>query len=240
MGHGLSDSDVSGAMILRQSLRSRFGLLFVALLLAIVMPSLLPTGGAADRVFTGFLTLVLLSGLYTVSRRRFQLIVGTLLVTPAVLLSWSFEFHPTRTLAIAGYVLASLFLAYLAWLLFLHIISAKRVDANTVFAGISVYLLLGWIFGLIYGLMYLALDSAAFSGAIDLTIRLRSQATYYSFVTLTTLGYGDIAPAAEPVRAIAIFEAITGQLYLVVMIARLVALHIAHAGGSGESPAEVG
>jgi hypothetical protein len=125
MGQGLSDSDVSGAMILRESLRSRFGLLFVALLLAIVMPSLLPTGGAADRVFTGFLTLVLLSGLYTVSRRRFQLMVGLLLVTPAIIPSWSFEYHPSRLLAIVGYVLTCLFLAYLSWLMFLYIAHAS-------------------------------------------------------------------------------------------------------------------
>ncbi len=51
---------------------------------------------------------------------------------------------------------------------------------------------------------------------------------YYSFVTLTTLGYGDIVPVNPSVRALATLEAITGQLYLTVLVARLVGLHITH------------
>ena len=54
-------------------------------------------------------------------------------------------------------------------------------------------------------------------------------ALYYSFITLTTLGYGDIAPVSMTARMLATLEAITGQIYLAVLVARLVALHIAHA-----------
>jgi voltage-gated potassium channel Kch len=59
-------------------------------------------------------------------------------------------------------------------------------------------------------------------------VRWRSLVVYYSFVTMTTLGYGDILPVTRLTRTLAIALAVLGQLYLVVLIARLVALHIVH------------
>ena len=52
-----------------------------------------------------------------------------------------------------------------------------------------------------------------------------ARAVYYSFVTIATLGYGDIVPASHPARGLAILEAVSGQMYLAVLIARLVALY---------------
>ena len=63
---------------------------------------------------------------------------------------------------------------------------------------------------------------------------------YYSFVTLTTLGYGDIVPRSEVVRGLAIMEAVAGQLYLAVMIARLVSLYISGAGQGNQRAARDG
>ena len=64
-------------------------------------------------------------------------------------------------------------------------------------------------------------------------------ALYYSFVTMSTLGYGDIIPATMPARAAASLEAVLGQMYLAVLVARLVGLHVAHSRfGRGESDAE--
>ena len=65
-------------------------------------------------------------------------------------------------------------------------------------------------------------------------------AIYYSFVTLTTLGYGDIAPRSEVGRGLAIVEAVAGQLYLAVMIARLVSLYTAGAGKGNQREAQDG
>ena len=65
-------------------------------------------------------------------------------------------------------------------------------------------------------------------GALRLGGKDSLDAIYYSFVTMTTLGYGDVAPVSAPARALAVLQALTGQLYLAVLVARLVALHIAH------------
>jgi hypothetical protein len=69
---------------------------------------------------------------------------------------------------------------------------------------------------------------ALFSGSADFFQEGIVSYIYYSFVTLTTLGYGDISPITPEVKTLSILEAVVGQLYLAVILARLVGLHIAH------------
>lgn len=98
------------------------------------------------------------------------------------------------------------------------VIRAPRVDSETVYAALSTYLLAGLFFGVIYfAIEYIRPGS--FAGPDEFT---QSNAIYYSFVTLATLGYGDFLPRSELARGIATFEVIGGQLYLAVMVARLV------------------
>ncbi len=83
------------------------------------------------------------------------------------------------------------------------------------------YLLLGFIWAHAYELVALW-HPGAFAGAVDGSLPW----TYYSFVTLTTVGYGDITPVHPLARAVAVLEALTGQLYLAIMLARLVSLEL--------------
>lgn len=224
-------TDISGGYIVRQSLRSRFGVLFIALLAAIAVPPMLPPGRTLSFLFAMFLTGVLFSGLFAVSKERKNFLAGVLLVIPAVTLNWWNEFTPVPGAEFIGAILTTMFLFYLGWLIFLHILTSGRVDTNLVYAAICVYLLLGYTCGMIFYLIELANpDAAVLAGAIDSIAPREGEAVYYSFVTLTTLGYGDIVPKHDMARALAMLEAITGQLYLVVLLARLVALHMAHEG----------
>jgi hypothetical protein len=88
---------------------------------------------------------------------------------------------------------------------------------------IAVYLLLGFIWAQLYELVALW-RPGAFTGAVEGMGSLPW--TYYSFVTLTTMGYGDIMPVHPLARAVAVLEALTGQLYLAIMLARLVSLEL--------------
>ena len=105
------------------------------------------------------------------------------------------------------------------------------VTLDIIAAGISVYLFFGNICGFIYAIIA-RVDSNAFNipettasylgdSLIDL-----SSSMYFSFVTLTTLGYGDITPINDFARSLAFLEAATGQIYLTVLIASLVGIHI--------------
>ena len=97
-------------------------------------------------------------------------------------------------------------------------IRAPVVDSETVHAALSTYLLAGIFFGIIY-LAIEYMQPGSFSGPDAFT---GASSIYYSFVTLGTLGYGDFLPKSELARGIATFEVIGGQLYLAVMVARLI------------------
>jgi hypothetical protein len=98
------------------------------------------------------------------------------------------------------------------------VIRSPIVDAETVYAALSTYLLAGLFFAVIYSAMEFA-SPGSFTGPSAFT---EPTAVYYSFVTLATLGYGDFLPRSELARGIATFEVIGGQLYLAVMVARLI------------------
>ncbi len=109
-----------------------------------------------------------------------------------------------------------------------NIMGSDRVTADTLLGAVCVYVLLGIVWAIAYGLL-LHLNPNAFSLAghfaqhdSDLALQL-----YYSFVTLTTLGFGDISPISPMARTLTILEALTGQIYLALTIARLVSLYIA-------------
>lgn len=99
--------------------------------------------------------------------------------------------------------------------------SARRVDGEHLYAALSAYLLSGICFGLLYWVLeQISSDAFVVNGEFS-----QASAIYFSFVTLATLGYGDIAPRAEVARGLAIVEGVGGQLFLAVLVARLVSLY---------------
>jgi hypothetical protein len=97
-------------------------------------------------------------------------------------------------------------------------IKAETVDDETIYAALSTYLLAGVFFGLLYAAIEF-MEPGSFIGPDEFN---ESNSIYYSFVTLATLGYGDFLPKTQLARGIATFEVIGGQLYLAVMVARLI------------------
>ena len=110
-----------------------------------------------------------------------------------------------------------LFISYLIRLL----ATAKKITADLLKCGICVYFLLGFCWALIYGLVYW-IDPPSFSQGLHKAFNF----IYFSFTTLTTLGYGDITPVGSFAMMLTSLEAITGQLFVAILIARLVSLRI--------------
>ncbi len=98
---------------------------------------------------------------------------------------------------------------------------ATTINAEHVYAALSAYLLAGLYFGLLYWVLE-QLRSGSFSTS---GIFSRMTAIYFSFVTLATLGYGDVTPRTDVARSMAILEGVGGQLFLAVLVARLVSLY---------------
>jgi Ion channel len=108
-------------------------------------------------------------------------------------------------------------------------IGATQVDAEHLYAALSAYLLAGIYVGLLYWVLeQMKPGMFSFTGEFS-----QASAIYFSFVTLATLGYGDIVPRAEVARSVAIVEGVGGQLFLAVLVARLVSLYSKPGNESG-------
>jgi hypothetical protein len=100
------------------------------------------------------------------------------------------------------------------------VLRAGKITSEHIFAALSAYLLAGLFFGMTYWVLEVEMPGS-FGGPSEFT---RESAIYFSFVTLATLGYGDFLPKTDMMRGLVVFEVIGGQLFLAVMIARLVGL----------------
>jgi len=120
-----------------------------------------------------------------------------------------------------------------------YVLGSGRVTSDKIFAAICVYMLMGYGWTFVYSLVQ-ALDPGAFAAPSEIPLNdyaARSlQLRYFSFVTLTTMGYGDIVPRSPLARTMAVLEAVMGQFYLVALIGRLIGLHIVH----GNTPSSTG
>jgi voltage-gated potassium channel len=106
-----------------------------------------------------------------------------------------------------------------------QIIKSKSVDANVILGVITIYIMFGLVAGECNLLIYF-FDNDAFIGNIDPSDT--SDFKYFSYVTMTTLGYGDISPLSQMARATAVFFSLIGQIYLAVVIAFIVGKYVSH------------
>jgi len=137
---------------------------------------------------------------------------------------WLSLLVPALYIAAFGLVIARL-LAF--------VLGDSGVSASRLCGGISAYVMIGVAWGLVYLLAERVTPGSFSAGGVEPLDA--SDLVYFSLVTLSTLGYGDIAPAAQGVRSLATLEALAGQLYLAVLVARLVGL-----GGRRRGPKEQG
>jgi voltage-gated potassium channel len=202
-------------------------LLFVTLLLVFVyvpMDMELPISLFA-LMFSG----ILLATILAVRSERNLLIGAIVLALASVLSSWTVTFlpHPPFALEVTTQAAAAAFVIYTIVALLNRIVHQHAVNIHTISAALSIYLLVGIFFGLVYTIIEMVWPGALGSTADSLRTLTRAVdlfpfLLYFSFMTLTTLGLGDIYPVLPMARSMAILEAIAGQIYLVVMMALLV------------------
>ena len=220
--------------------RHRFLILLVALLLLLLfVPAMrsLSLAPLAARLIVSIAFLAMLaSATYAVaSSRRVAAICGLLLAISVVLQVVSLTVN-IDAIEVGRSLVSAGFLGFVCGVILRHLFQDIGVTTETIFASLCVYLLLGVMWAHAYVVIDIV-DPGSFrltpTDDGDVSMRFSGVSfvnpLYYSFVTLTTLGYGDIIPLSPTARMFATVEAITGQLYLVVLVARLVGLHIARA-----------
>ena len=215
---------------------AKFTLLFLSLVLLFVLyPVASELGqGAALLDISG--SLILLAAVYAISRQRRAKWAAVIMASATLLANWSGNITHSRALDLLACVAYAAFFAFAAIVITRNILAAQQVTFDVILGGASVYMVLGLIWANLFTLMAF-IQPDAFSGKGVQAEILREQAhwfsadnadlIYFSFTTLTTLGYGDIIPASPATRSLAALEAVLGQLYLTVLVARLVGLHIA-------------
>jgi hypothetical protein len=209
--------------------------LIAVVLLFVVSPfvELIPGGNLIETVL---ITLVLVMGVLAVGRRRRTLVVAVILALPAFIGKWVNHFRPDWVPTEVFLVTGLLFVIFVVAHLLGFILRAPRVNSEVLCAGISTYLLLGLSWSFAYLLVaQLAPDAFFLNNGTTTGHSLHgADAFYFSLITLSTVGYGDIIPVSNVARMLAAMEAITGSLFVAVLIARLVALYSSERLRSGE------
>lgn len=131
-----------------------------------------------------------------------------------------------------GRILLLAFFVYTVAVLLRQLMTARQVEPGTLLAAASTYLLLGVVWSIVFGFIE-AFDPGSFSFP-DHDAGGYSSLLYFSFVTLVSLGYGEITPVTEAARSMAILEAIAGALFLTMLVARLVGLYTARQSNDNE------
>jgi len=209
--------------------------LVAALLLAVAQP--LMSGLFGERgTFDFFFSLLIVTVLMLVFEQREYRRVAFSLGLAAFASIWAsrgFDGEPSRLLLVGAHLLAACFFAFALYGI-LRTILVKQASGDTIFGALVGYLLLG----IIWSVLYSAVEST-FPGSFRLPASedtevvtaapARGELVYFSFITLATVGYGDVTPTTPLARTLAWIEAIVGQFYLAVLVAGLVGLKITQA-----------
>jgi hypothetical protein len=182
-----------------------------------------------DFITGGLLSLVILAGVLTTFRERWVRFYAIVLALACLTVNWLARARPDETLTLLKVGLNCIYLAFLLVALTIQVFRAGPVTGHRIRGAVVIYVLMGGIWSLLYQFVALSLPGAFHfpeSLAAGDADALQRMLTYFSFATLTTTGFGDVTPALPLTRTLAMFEALTGQLYLVIILTRLVSLAI--------------
>lgn len=212
----------------------KYLVLMAALVILLVISPLLSDTARGRWALDALTTLVFLGGIFVVFADKVQRRLALVLGIPALLDNWStvaqLSEPPLAVVLNAGSVL---FVSFIVLVVLRSMFRAERITADSVRGAFCCYLLIGLAFGDAYCIVEL-LQPGSFrteTGTMGFPDELarRSALTYMSFVTLTTVGFGDVTPATAAARWLAVAEAIFGQFYIAILVAELVGKSVAQA-----------
>ncbi len=202
-------------------------LVFILLVVPIIEHSTL----AAGLLRVG-ITAVLISAAVATRRRKAVLFVGLFVAFVAAPVSWLTMFFDQPALFLFSCVLEGVFFATMAVLILITVMRRHLATVHSIFGAISAYLLLGLAWAVVYwGIDHVNGDSLQISnrraaqvvvGDATTEVTEFSQFVYFSFVTMSSLGYGDMTPRGPVTQTLAWMQSVTGQFYTAVLVAWLV------------------
>lgn len=221
--------------------------MFASISTIILAAVLLPEEIIGGRLYDYMIAAILVVALVETTQTRRDAVIALAVGVPAIAVRL-ISAHTADRAAInsPALVLSAVFFAFLIWRLLKDLLVGDRATSERVFGALTAYLCIGILFALLYAHIFF-FDPDAFrlpehlKAAGDASEPMMMPVfTYFSFVTFTTLGYGDIVPISEQARTIAWFEAFIGQIYLAVMVGGLVGVFFSERASSKGSDRSAG
>ena len=199
----------------------------LAVLLLLILIAPLSAGPESEIVVEFFFDLVLVTGAYSAAARKGNPWPFRILTSVTLLWRWVALLFESGQVDLGAMVMTAIWLAVAVGTVTKALFEQEDADTNLILAAVVVYLLAAVTFAQVFEILEL-IQPGSFSGVPDggHPRELGNALLYFSFVCITTMGYGDILPVSELARPLAVLEGVFGTLYLAVMIARLVGLHI--------------
>lgn len=218
----------------RHNWPGRFTVLLTTILLLLVTQPMFSGHAFAQNIATATISLVLLAALYAFRATRIYFVIASILLVPSIGCRLALLFTLSPTVEVVGAISSCLFLVVTVVALVSRLFIVKSVTLDTISAAICAYLLTGVAFAYAFAVIELqhpgSFSAALFQGprgTLAPLIASLHSFIYFSFVCLTTTGFGDIAPVSEAARSVSVMESVFGQLYVAILIARLVSLEVA-------------
>lgn len=194
--------------------------LIMIVLVTFVLPPLGSLGIIGRVIFDIFFSLLLISGIVSMSERKKVFVIAAVSAMIALVFRWTDSVAPFPVLDVLDQLTTISCNILFCIIILTRVLKKGPVTFHRIQGAVAAYLLLGLTWAHAYGLIEYLMPGS-FAGNVVGSGRFSSW-TYFSFVTLATLGYGDISPVHPVARSLATAETITGQLYLAILIARLV------------------
>jgi hypothetical protein len=200
-------------------LSARFFYLFVTIMMMFMLRPFFMGAKGLNVVTDLFLWSILISCVWAAHEKRKHQGFALGMAILAILADLLDLLLRTTVTSWASKVAATFFVGYAVIAIFVYLVRQEEVTADMIMAAASEYVLIGILFGFLYHVV-----DTAYPGSFNFTGAEagRPGFIYFSFVTLTTTGYGDVLPLSSQARSLAAFEAITGQLYIAITVALLV------------------
>jgi hypothetical protein len=208
--------------------RSLTVLLVLLGIFVFIIDPLADIGVAGQLLMSVLFSLVLISGVSTVAKSTLPTVLVGSLVLTNLAARWLRLGLGGESLAAADAFFSSLFCVILAIVVLVQVFRAGPITSQRVQGAVAIYLLLGLAWAFAYQLIALRWPNAFAPPPATSTLNgdLTSHFVYFSFVTLTTVGYGDIVATHPMARSLVLLEALVGQLFPAILLARLVSLEL--------------
>ncbi|MFC1580192.1 potassium channel family protein [Thermodesulfobacteriota bacterium] len=204
----------------------RFLFLLISILLTLVLGPVLEPFPGMRILLSVFWSLVLISSVFAISQKKHAILVAVLLALPFFAEEWTTLFVQSVPVIVIGKLSGALFFAFVIMHILRFIYGQREVRGEVLIAAAVVYLMIAVMWSYFYAVLEMV-HPGAFNLPDAAGGVMQNRFVYFSLVTITTLGYGDITPNSGFAASLSMVEAVVGQLYMTVQVAWLVGIHVA-------------